>query len=163
MRNYIILGSVFSALLFGTFKGCQMWEASLNKKLLQGHLVALLKHNDVHGLRLSCSMVRNLKVGYCLTRLSTGEVAKLQDKLKLQHYDWERIGRRGEEEIRKWDSIGGCRDVVEIENRPKYNIYKSKRNAPELKLPNGLHFTYMLMYHNPVRGDGCIQASYEEL
>jgi len=134
----------------------------MNTKLLQGHVTAVFDNIGVRGLRITCKMVGTSKVGYCLLRLSPREIVKIRDKLKLAYYDWEIIGRRGEEEIKRWDAQGGCRQVVDVEHRHMYNIYKSKRNAEELKLPNGLQLTYMLIYHHPQRGDGCVQASYAD-
>jgi hypothetical protein len=134
----------------GLAAGCDtLWNWG-NRDGLRQDVEALFRRHGVAVAEPACNMVGTSRTGACVLRAPVAEFPRLVSGLGLQE------AGAGDATLAGWQREGGCRS----NSGRATKVYRSERRAPELRLPSGSAFEYLLVYQEERSERLCVQVSY---
>jgi hypothetical protein len=132
--------------------GCETAWDWANRDALARDVEELLQRHGVTARDPSCRMVGTSRTGACLLRVRPDAIPGLLSGLALRPAAPDDVASRA------WGAERGCRAFERFQAAAP--AFRSERRAPELRLPNGGAFEYLLLFPRAESDEVCVQVSY---
>jgi hypothetical protein len=134
-----------------------LWNRA-SQRGLQSDLDNLLGNDKIE--LEQCRMIASTRAAACQFNAEEDIISNLAEKLNLNMYS-PAADAEVDQMVSVWMTDPGCSEMdVFTEDNQEFLMYYSARRAPELVVPGGSSFEYLLLFYNPNDGQACVQVSY---
>ncbi len=132
--------------------GCGSLWNRLNQSGLEQDVRSLLAKHGFEPTLLECGLIGTTRDGYCFVTTEEGDWDVVVNGLRLEQVE--------ESEFTAATGEHACRSHSTIFSAAQVRLFQSKRRAPELRLPDGGAFEFLVLYEDLTTGFACVEVSY---